>query len=138
MKKWSLVLSCSLLMLCIGISTGFAKSGNADKKEVSNKEIQWLSFDELQVAMKKNPKKVFMDVYTDWCGWCKKMEKSTFTNPDVIKYINEHYYAIRFNAEQKEPIRFMGKTYELKPGSNTNELAIELLHGQMSYPTTVI
>lgn len=138
MKKWSLVLSCSLLMLCIGISTGFAKSGIADKKEVSNKEIQWLSFDELQVAMKKNPKKVFMDVYTDWCGWCKKMEKSTFTNPDVIKYINEHYYAIRFNAEQKEPIRFMGKTYELKPGSNTNELAIELLHGQMSYPTTVI
>jgi thioredoxin-related protein len=138
MKKWSLVLISFFSVLCIAIPSCFAKSGSTDKKEASNKEIQWLSFDELQVAMKKNPKKVFMDVYTDWCGWCKKMEKSTFTNPEVIKYINEHYYAIRFNAEQKEPIRFMGKTYETKPGSNTNELAIELLHGQMSYPTTVI
>ena len=92
MKKWSLVLICFLSLFCTCIPNCFAKSGSTDKKEASNKEIQWLSFDELQVAMKKNPKKVFMDVYTDWCGWCKKMEKSTFTNPEVIKYINEHYW----------------------------------------------
>ncbi|MEY4282440.1 MAG: hypothetical protein RLZ39_1852 [Bacteroidota bacterium] len=137
MKKWSLIiLSClSLFMVAIASEQPGVVT---DKKESANQEIHWMSFDELQVAMKKQPKKVFMDVYTDWCGWCKKMEKATFTHPEVIKYINEHYYAIRFNAEQKEPIRFMGKTYELKTGTNTNELAVELLHGQMSYPTTVI
>jgi thiol:disulfide interchange protein len=78
MKKWSLVLICFLSLFYTCIPNCFAKSGSTDKKEASNKEIQWLSFDELQVAMKKNPKKVFMDVYTDWCGWCKKMEKTNF------------------------------------------------------------
>ena len=69
MKKWSLVLISFFSVLCITTPSCLAKPGSTDKKEASNKEIQWLSFDELQVAMKKNPKKVFKDVYTDWCGW---------------------------------------------------------------------
>lgn len=104
-------------------------------------KINWMTWDEVQVAMKKKPKKVWVDVYTDWCGWCKVMDKKVFNHPDVIKYMNENFYAVKFDAETKEDIRFMGKIYKFQPSANrsggTNALAIALLRGQLSYPTNV-
>ncbi|RYF85706.1 MAG: DUF255 domain-containing protein, partial [Chitinophagaceae bacterium] len=94
--------------------------------------------DEVQVAMKKQPKKVFMDVYTDWCGWCKVMDKKTFSHPDVIRYINKNFYAVKLNAEQKDSLFFMGKMYGYAPEHRANMLAAELMRGQMSYPTSII
>ncbi len=100
--------------------------------------IIWLSMDDLQVKMKANPKKVYMDMYTDWCGWCKKMEASTFSNPDVIKYMNENFYCVRFNAERKDTFRFMGKEYFFDPAKRANTLAASLMRDQLSYPTSII
>ena len=74
----------------------------------------------------------------DWCGWCKVMDKKTFTNPELIDYVNKHFYAVKFNAETTENIRFGGKMWGLAPGTKTNSLAVEMVRGQMSYPTTVI
>jgi thioredoxin-related protein len=108
------------------------------KQEVNENEIQWLSIDEVQVAMKKAPKRVFMDVYTGWCGWCKVMDKKTFTNPEVIRYINKNFYAVKFDAERQDSIRFMGKMYGFVADYKAHMLAVELLRGQMSYPTSVI
>lgn len=99
--------------------------------------INWMTWDEVQIAMKKEPKKVWVDVYTDWCGWCKVMDKKTFSNPDVIKYMNEHFYAVKFNAEAKEDVMFMGKKYSFAAEHNANELAAQLMQGQMPYPTFV-
>ncbi len=102
-------------------------------------EIHWItSIDELQAKMQANPKKVYMDVYTDWCGWCKKMDATTFQNPDVIKYINNNFYAVRFNAESKDVIHFQGKEYSFNPQYKANTFAVELMKGQMSYPTAVV
>ncbi len=105
---------------------------------VDDKEIHWMSLDEVQVAMKKEPRKVWVDVYTDWCGWCKRMDKTTFSNPNVIRYMNEHFYAVKLDAEQKGDIRFMGKMYQHSEADRTHPFATQLLQGQMSYPTTVI
>ncbi|MEI8278840.1 MAG: DUF255 domain-containing protein [Bacteroidota bacterium] len=107
-------------------------------KTEDDKEIHWLTLDEAQVKMKESPRKVYIDLYTDWCGWCKVMEKKTFTNPFVIKYMNEKFYAVKFNAEQQADIRFLGKMYGFKPEYKANELAVELMHGQMSYPTSIL
>lgn len=109
-----------------------SKSGNA----VSDKEINWISLDEVQQRMKTAPRKVYIDVYTPWCGWCKVMDQKTFTNPNVIKYINEHFYAVKFNAEQTDSVHFMGEHYGMN--GRTNQFAVQLLRGQLSYPTTVI
>ena len=71
---------------------------------ITAQEIQWMSFEDA-VAMTQNEgntKKVFIDVYTDWCGWCKKMDKDTFQNPEVAKYMQENYYMVKFNAEGKD------------------------------------
>lgn len=99
--------------------------------------INWISMDELQVRMKEKPKRVYMDMYTDWCGWCKKMEATTFTNPDVIKFMNENFYCVRFNCERKDTLHFMGKDYYFDPAKKANTLALQLMNGQMSYPTSI-
>lgn len=74
-------------------------------------EIKWISLEEAIVLQKKSPKKIIMDVYTSWCGPCKMLDKNTFQNPDVTKYINQYYYAVKFNAEGDSTITFDGKTF---------------------------
>lgn len=106
------------------------------ESSVSDKEINWISLDEVQKQMKIKPKKVYIDVYTGWCGWCKVMDQKTFTNPNVISYINKNFYAVKLDAEQTDSIHFMGGHYGME--GRTNQFAIQLLRGQMSYPTTVI
>ena len=52
-------------------------------------QVNWLTWEEAQERNKKEPRKIFVDVYTQWCGWCKKMDKETFSNPEIIKYLNK-------------------------------------------------
>ncbi|PKD19724.1 thioredoxin [Salegentibacter salinarum] len=75
-------------------------------------EIKWMSMNEALEAQKEEPKKIFMDAYTVWCGPCKMLDKNTFTNADVIEYVNEHYYPVKFNAEGEEEIDFKGQIFE--------------------------
>lgn len=98
--------------------------------------INWMTWDEVQVAMKKEPRKVWVDIYTDWCGWCKVMDKKTFSNPDVIKYMNEHFYAVKFNAEHNKDVMFQGTKYGME--GKTSKLAVKLMNGKLSYPTLVV
>ena len=99
--------------------------------------IQWITFEEAEKQMKEQPKKVFIDVYTNWCGWCKKMDATTFKDPQITDYINKNYYAIKFNAETRDTIIINNTLYIYKPENRANQLAIALLNGKLSYPTTV-
>jgi thioredoxin-related protein len=123
------------------VKTSVKGASIAPAKSVAKqpKEIKWLSFQQAQELQKTNPKKIFVDVYTDWCGWCKRMDASTFQSPEIVDYVNQYYYAVKFNAEQKEPIEWNGKTYKNSGGGNrsTHELAIFLLNNRLGYPTTV-
>lgn len=75
-------------------------------------KIEWLKFEEAVAASETDPKMLFVDVYTDWCGWCKKMDQETFTDPAVVKYISEKFYAVKMNAEDtKRKFDFKGKEY---------------------------
>lgn len=104
-------------------------------------EVNWLSWDEATslAATDKNPKKIFIDVYTDWCGWCKKMDKDTFQNAKVAEYMTNNFYMVKLDGEGKEPIDFKGKTYKYVPSGKRgyHELAAALLQGRLSYPTVV-
>ena len=105
-------------------------------------KIQWMSFSEAQEAQKKEPKKIFMDVYTEWCGPCKLLDKNTFQNPDVSRYIIENYYAVKFNAEGVEEIKYYDQNFT-NPNFDPNRKGRNATHqftqflGVKGYPTMV-
>jgi len=106
--------------------------------------VNWISFSELESAVKKDPKPVIVDMYTTWCGPCKMMDKNTFNNPEVAAYINKHFHAVKFNAEGDERIVFRGQTFQNeqydpgKRGRNaTHPFAGNFaVKGRLAYPTT--
>ena len=110
--------------------------GSFSKNSVPS-TLKWISFEEAVALQAKEPRKILIDVYTDWCGWCKKMDKYTYTDESVIKNLETNYYLVRFNAEQKEDIVYKDKVFKFKTEYKANELAVSLLNGQMSYPSTV-
>lgn len=105
----------------------------------AQEEVKWLSLAEAEKQYKETPKPYLFDFYTDWCGWCKHMDKTTYTNPVVVSFINSHFYPVRVNAESADTLVFKGKVYA--PIQNGNKmissLAVEMLGGKLSYPTTV-
>lgn len=105
-------------------------------------EINWMSMNEALEAQKKNPKKIFVDAYTTWCGPCKMLDKNTFSNKDVANYINKHYYAVKFNAEGNEVVNFKDKVFK-NPGYDPEKKGRNSVHefaramGVSAYPTMV-
>lgn len=90
------------------LSLSFVGVGTAQAQE----QIQWMKFEEAIAANEQNPKMILVDVYTDWCGWCKKMDKETFTDPRVIAHFQKNFYAVKLNAEDtNRKFPFMGKTF---------------------------
>lgn len=97
-KHWfSLLATLSVIGL---FSLGCISGGGDDN------QIHWVSFDQAVKLSAQHPKKIFIDVYTPWCGWCKKMDADTYTDPTVISYINKNYYAVRLDAETADTFHF--------------------------------
>jgi len=107
-------------------------------EEVAAK-IEWLTWDEAIAKNEKNPKKIFIDVYTDWCGWCKRMDATTFKDKKIVNYMNEHFYSVKFDAEMKEDIVFKDHTFKFINSGRRgyHQLAAALLENKMSYPSFV-
>jgi thioredoxin-related protein len=125
------------IVLCILFINGNSFAGS---KDAENKKINWLSFEDAVKLSKENPKKMFIDVYTDWCTWCKIMDRKTFTDPIIIDYINKSYHAVKFDGEGKDPVQFKGKMYRFveSEGRGHHELAAHLLKGKLLYPSYAI
>lgn len=101
--------------------------------------IKWHTLTEAIELNKNEPRNFMIDVYTDWCGWCKRMDVQTFSNKIIADYVNKNYYAVKFNAEQKETINVGGRDYKfIDNGSRGyHEMAVILTKGRLSYPTIV-
>lgn len=139
MKKYLfislIIISCGLMAL-----PSAAQTAKPQTPPSSGAKIKWLDIEEAEALNQKKPKKIFIDTYTDWCGWCKKMDASTFINPVIVEYMNKNFYAVKFNAERKDTVNFNNKEY-INPnptGSrSSHQLAMELLSGRMSFPSFV-
>ncbi len=102
-------------------------------------KIIWYSFEEAIELAGKNPRKLLVDIYTDWCGFCKRMDAETFSDPQVARFINRHFYPVKFNSETKDTIYFQGHEF-INDGEgrrSAHQLSIAMLQGQMSYPSIV-
>ena len=124
------------LMVFLGLlTTQKATAGHPDASATPTSNVKWLTIEEAEKLTAKEPRKFFIDVYTDWCGWCKRMDANTFQVEDVAAYLNAYFYPVKLNAEGKAPITLGGHTYRFKPEYRSHELAVSILNGQMSYPT---
>ena len=105
----------------------------------SQEKVKWYTIEEATALNKKEPRKMMIDIYTDWCGWCKVMDKNTYSQEVIADYLNKNFYPVKFNAEDKDSVAFLGKTYKFVPQGSRgyNELAAALLKGKLAYPSIV-
>ncbi|MGO3183665.1 MAG: thioredoxin family protein [Aequorivita sp.] len=109
---------------------------------VNAQEINWMTMNEALAAQEKEPKKIFMDVYTTWCGPCKMLDRNTFSDKSVIEYVNKNYYAVKFNAEGTEDVDYQDFVYTNpnydpnRKGRNSQHLFAHAMK-VTAYPTVV-
>ena len=105
-----------MLFVCLFLSFGFKNQA----------QINWLSFEQLDSALKSNPKPILIDFYTDWCTYCKKMDKEVFANSEVIAKLNDSFYPVRFDAESEKAVYFDGALIVKKPEARFHDMALIL------------
>jgi thioredoxin-related protein len=108
-------------------------------KNTDPKKIHWMSLEEAYIAVQKEPRKIVIDVFTGWCGWCKVMDQKTFSEAKVAEYVNKNFYAVKLDAEQKEDITLGSQKYSfvVQGQGGYHQAAAGLMGGKMSYPTIV-
>lgn len=126
-KKSILILTACLFVF------SFAKV-----RPTAKEKINWLSIEEVNQKLKTQPKPVLIDLFTNWCYWCKVMDKKTYNRSEVTAYINKHFYAVKVNAETKKTIEWNDKNYDYNSQNKINDFALYVTNGQLSFPTTVI
>ncbi len=107
--KVTAILSITLLII-FGFSTLKTKKPTA--------EVNWIGIEQAQKLAKESPKKVFIDFTAKWCGWCKVMDKKTFSDPEVAAYMNEHYYTVKMDFDSPETFTYLGEAYTAKQLAN--------------------
>ncbi|MCE2845428.1 MAG: DUF255 domain-containing protein [Sphingobacteriales bacterium] len=126
------------ILLILPLSLFLFGSCSAQENQDKTDGIQWMGFEEAVRRCDQQPRKLFIDVYTDWCGWCKRMDAGTFRDSAVVAYMNANYYAVKLDAETRDTLRFRENVFVFKPEYKTNELALSLLNGKLGYPSFVI
>lgn len=110
----------------------------AQQKEKDVAPLHWMSLAEAESAMQLENRPILIDLYTNWCSWCRVMDKKTYSNKNVIDYLQKKFYVVRINAETKETLIWQGKQYAYSPENKINTIAIYLSGGNLVFPTTVI
>lgn len=122
-----------LLLTCISLLPLFSScSSRSDAANNYNTEPQhgfWVTVEEAQELALDNNKYILLDIYTEWCGFCRRMNAETYANSKVQQSIDDYFYAVRVDAESTDMITFLGEKYTKRD--------MAMLFGVRSFPTTV-
>ena len=92
---------------------------------LSFSQVKWMTLEQAIAAQQEKPKKIFIDFYADWCGPCKIMDKNTYGHQEIANFLNENYYAVKFDAEGKESVTVFGRIFsnpEFSSGKKRNSM----------------
>jgi thioredoxin-related protein len=119
------------IMIIVALVWGLSVMGDAQEK------INWYSIEEAVALNANEPRVMVVDVYTDWCGWCKRLDATTFADPEIASILNQHFYPVKLNAEGKENIVLGNKTYKFVDNGRRgyHEVAAIVTNGRLVYPT---
>ena len=117
-------------------ATGAIAAKNAP--QAAPKPISWLSMEEAAAKLQQEQKPILIDLYTTWCGWCKQMDRKTYSNKQVAQYLSDKFYTVKLDAETHSIVNWQGKTYQFDPQYRCNMFAVYLSHGRLEFPTTII
>ncbi len=120
LSAWVIIFSC-----------GQKPTGSAD-------HVKWMNLSEASARLQNEKRPILIDLYTDWCGWCKIMDKKTYSNTKVARYLQENFYPVKVNAESRETMIWNGKSYNFNADFRTNDFAVYVTQGRLEFPTTVI
>lgn len=138
--KFTIVLLSALVFSCANVfSQSVQPSNSGSTEEPKTQVVKWYTFEEALALNAQQPRKIIMDVYTDWCGWCKVLDQQTFSHPYIAAYLNENFYPVKFNAEQLGDVVYMGTTFKNRASGkrSAHDLIIALTEGKLSYPTLI-
>lgn len=113
------------------------------QEEGTPAKINWMSLEEAQKLNEKEPRKIMIDLYTSWCGWCKRMDATTFSHPQVVEYVNKKYYAVKLDAETRDTIHFREQEFVNPNPPSTRRATHQIAaigaqeNGRLGFPTIV-
>ncbi len=117
---------CALAVLALTMS---ATAGEPQSSTAAKAELKWQPFEQGFAEAQKNDKKVMLDVYTDWCGWCKRLDRDVYSDKRVVSYLNKHYVVVKLNAEDTTKVSYKDKT--------TSKVQLAGGFGVRGYPTII-
>jgi thioredoxin-related protein len=101
----------AMLVFAVGVQAGDSEPKVIKGGKEQTKDFKWREFGEGLEEAEAEEKPVLVDVYTDWCGWCKRMDKTTYADGTVLAYLEEAFVPIKMNAESKERTQFGDDEY---------------------------
>jgi thioredoxin-related protein len=118
-----------IALVAVGLGVFLTSSGGDTTVSPPATEVKWHSFDEGVALARQENKKILVDVYTDWCVWCKKMDKEVYTNGMVGQTMTSNFIAVKLSAESQKGVTFEGATM--------SEASLAGSMGVTGYPTVV-
>lgn len=127
-SAYPLALALLLAPLAAGVQAAVVHGTNAPvAKSTAGTAVRWVPLENGLKSAETSKKYLFVSVYTDWCGYCRKLEATTYKAPPVIAELDKHFESVKLNAESDELVTWKGKKITAR--------ALTALWGVEGFPT---
>jgi len=82
----------------------------------ASNQIQWRSYEDGKSIARSERKKIFMNFRADWCNYCRTMEKNTFTDTDIVAFLNSNFISIKIDVDRQKSL---AQKYNIQPLPDT-------------------
>lgn len=104
----------------------------------TEKTTFWQSWNDVSIKEKIKKKPILIDIYTDWCVYCKVMDNTVYKSDSVVNYLQQYFYSYKLNAEKNDSVVWNNTLFNYNSRYQVHDFAVHLTKGNIAYPTTAI